>query len=69
MLGHDQRDCPDKGVNFGFHGKWLRAEFQPGINLENLLNPNRLKMEATTSASQSSVPSNRSNWIQNAMDS
>nr|POF20283.1 hypothetical protein CFP56_48189 [Quercus suber] len=51
MLGHDQRDCPDKGVqlllkeggNFGFYGKWLRAdnvEFQPGINLENLLNPN-----------------------------
>ena len=44
-------------------------EFQPRINLENLLNPNRLEMEATTSASQSSIPNNRSNWIQNAMDS
>nr|POE99079.1 hypothetical protein CFP56_56263 [Quercus suber] len=69
MLGHDQRDCPNKGVqlllkegvNFGFYGKWLRAdnnEFQPGIKLENLLNPNRLDMEATTSASKSSVPNN-----------
>ncbi|KAF3946921.1 hypothetical protein CMV_026869 [Castanea mollissima] len=41
MLGHDHRNCQDKGVqvllsegvNFGFFGKWLRAdndEFQPG---------------------------------------
>ena len=71
-LGHDQRDCSDKGVNAGFYGKWLRAdndEFRPGIILENLLNQNRLEMEATTSNSQSTVQNTRSNWIQNAMDS
>ena len=50
MLGHDQHDYQDKGVqtllregvNFSFFGRWLRAnndEFQPSINLETLLNP------------------------------
>nr|POE94158.1 uncharacterized protein CFP56_17489 [Quercus suber] len=63
-LGHDQCDCPDKEVISGFYGKWLKAdndEFRLGINLENLLNPNRLEMEATTSDLQSLVPNNRSN--------
>nr|POE46675.1 hypothetical protein CFP56_61816 [Quercus suber] len=65
--------CPlVPGVISGFYGKWLKADndkFRLGINLENLLNPNRLEMEATTSDSQSLVPNNRSNLIQNAMDS
>lgn len=80
MLGHDHRNCQDKGaqvllsegVNFGFFGKWLRAdndEFQPGINLDNLLNPNQLAVEATPSASRPIVPCNQSSWIQTALDS
>jgi len=54
MLGHDLHDCLDKGVqtllregvNFGFFGRWLRAdneEFHPGINLETLLNPDMVE--------------------------
>ena len=49
ILGHDQRDCQDKGVqllqkegvNFGFFGRWLHAdndEFQPGLKLEAFSN-------------------------------
>ena len=73
LLGHDHRNCQDTGVqNFGFFGKWLRVdndEFQPGINLDNFLNPNQLAVEATPSASRSSIPQNQSSWIQIAKDS
>lgn len=61
-----------EGVNFGFFGKWLRAdndEFQPGINLDNLLNPNQLAVEATPFASRPTVPRNQSSWIPIALDS
>nr|POE50547.1 hypothetical protein CFP56_00011 [Quercus suber] len=48
MLGHDLRDCPSSGLQLmgrdrevtGMYGKWLRAdnnEFQPGLNIEELL--------------------------------
>ena len=87
MLGHDQRDCQDKGVqtliregvNFGFFGRWLRAdndEFQPGINLETILNPdmvecnkgNRLQI-STPPVSKSRLNQGQPNWIQSTMDS
>nr|POE72535.1 hypothetical protein CFP56_33852 [Quercus suber] len=52
MLGHDLRDCPGSGLQpigkdreeTGMYGKWLRAdnnEFQPGLNIEELLHSDR----------------------------
>lgn len=88
MLGHDQRDCQDKGaqillkegVSLNFFGKWLRAdndEFQPGINLDTLTNPNmaecskgnRVQMKGTPPVSNSRVTHGKSDSIQSAMDS
>ena len=52
MLGHELRDCPGSGMHLlrkaretiEMFGKWLRAdnnEFQPGLNIEELLHSDR----------------------------